>query len=279
MAKINSLSVYLENGTSKDFLSEQYGGVIENIQTKTISGELKNKDLSGEPGAGTVQAKRFVNATVSEYGTARSGGKGQKVKARPVDVSINVDREIIEEVEEKDVKLYGVEGFIQRRVANHNMRMAKDLERAFFTEAATAGTALELTATEAMAQADEAIVACEGIKNDFVDGVDRMYMTIVANPSFYSALQAEIDTISNPNVDSGAAEIDVFHGCRIKKSIDLPSNVKFMVYVDGSVAQPVIANISELSKIPMSNAYSFGIFYSYGTKAVAPDLILVVSAE
>ena len=280
MAKITSLSLYLENGTDKDYLKESYGKVIENIQSKNISSELKNQELSGDINSGTVEAKRFVNAVSNEYGTARAGGAGAKVKAKPVTVAMNVDKEIIEEVEDKDVAMYGVEGLIDRRVKNHEMRVSKDLERAFFNEAATAGTTATVTETTATAKVDEVIVALETTKNDFVDGVDRMYMTVVVNPKVYTALQSEIDTLANPNVNSASATINEYHGCKIKKSTDLGEGIDFIVMVDGSVAQPVRYTLSNLAKIPMSNAYSFGIFYSYGTKAVAPDLILVAkSAE
>lgn len=275
MARVESLSIYAQNGSSKEFLAEQYGAVIENIQTGTISGELKNRELSGSPTAGSVEAKRFVNAAVQTYGTARAGGAGAKVKAQTVTVVIDQHREIIEEVNDDDVAMYGVEGLIERRTANHKMRIAKDLEREFFIEAAK-GTAATLEATDEIAMVDEAITTLEETKNEFVDGIDRMFMTIVARPTFYTALQSEIDTLSNPNVNSAAGEIKEFHGCKIKKSTDLPEGVKFIVYTDGAVAQPVRFNISPLEPIPMSQDWSFGIFYTFGTKAVAPDTVLVV---
>ena len=274
MARIESLSVLLKDG-GHDYLAEQYGKVIENIQSGTISAELKNKDLSGSPTAGTVEAKRFANATINEYGTARAGGKGEAVKAEPVPVTIDQHREIIEEVEEADVAMYGVEGFIERRVKNHQMRAMKDLEREFFKAAAT-GTAATLEATEEIAMVDEAIVDLEELQNSYVDGIDRMFMTVVARPTFYTALQSEIDTLSNPNVNTAAGEIKEFHGCKIKKSTDLPADVKFIVYTDGAVAQPVRFTVKDLEKIQNSKAYTFGLFYDFGTKAVAPDTIIVV---
>ncbi len=280
MSKITSLSIYLENGTDKDFLKESYGKVIDNIQSKNISSELKNQELSGDINSGSVEAKRFENAASADYGTARAGGKGANVKARPVTVALDTDKEIIEEVEDKDVALYGVEGFIERRLRNHEMVLSKELERAFFNEAVAAGSEVTLTATDTAAKVDEAIVKLEKTKNKFVNGVDRMYMTVVADPQIYTELQSKIDTLANPNVNSASATINEYHGCRIKKSTDLPANTDFIVMVDGSVAQPVRYKMSDLAPIPMSNAYSFGIFYSYGTKAVAPDLILVAkSAE
>lgn len=60
MARIASLSVLLTD-EGNDFLAEQYGKVIENIEKTTISGALKNTDLSGTPTSGSVEAKRFTN--------------------------------------------------------------------------------------------------------------------------------------------------------------------------------------------------------------------------
>lgn len=274
MARIASLSILASAG-GNDYLSEQYGKVIENITSKNISSQIKNNDLSGNPDSGTVEAKRFVNATVNDYGTARSGGAGTKVKAKPVIVPIDVDREIIEEVEEKDVALYGVEGFIERRLANHQLRLGKDLERNFFNVMSGYGQIFTTDKTTAIEKVEAAIVELEETQNEFVDGVDRMFMTVIANPSIYSALQGEIDKLPNATSDSAAAEIEVFHGCKIRKSTDLPAGVEFIVQVDGSVAQPLKVTLSPAAKIPLSNAYSFGIFYSFGTKEVSPDLIQV----
>ena len=131
MARINSLSILLST-SGKDQLAEKYGPVIENLQKATISGALKNTELSGDPTTGTVEAKRFVNAASAAYGTARAAQKGTGVKASPVTVALNVDKEIIEEIEEKDVRLYGVDNVINRRVSNHGKSMERELERAFF---------------------------------------------------------------------------------------------------------------------------------------------------
>ena len=83
-------------------VSELYGKVIENVQKALISAGLKNTDLSGDPSSGSVEAKRFVNASSQEYGTARAAGKGNAVKAKPVTVVVDTNREIVEEIEEKD---------------------------------------------------------------------------------------------------------------------------------------------------------------------------------
>lgn len=274
MARIESLSILASSG-GNDYLAEKYGETIENIQSKNVSAQIKNTDLSGNPESGTVEAKRFANATVNAYGTARAGGAGTKIKAKPVIVAIDKDREIIEEVEEKDVSLYGVEAVVEKRIKNHEMRMGKDMERDFFDVMSGTGDVYTTTETDIKAKVEAAIVALEKTKNEWVDGVDRMFMTVIANADTYSALQGEIDKLPNAATDSAAAEIEVYHGTKIRKSTDLPDGVEFIVQVDGSVAQPVRYTLSPAAKIPMSNAYSFGIFYSFGTKEVSPDLVKV----
>ena len=73
--RITSLNMLLDP-TGKMLLAEEYGKVIENVQKNTISGKMKNTELSGDPSAGTVEAKRFANATSKNYGTARGAAKG-----------------------------------------------------------------------------------------------------------------------------------------------------------------------------------------------------------
>ena len=95
MARLDSLNI-LTTGENKKKLAESYGKVIENIQKSTISGLLKNADLSGTPEAGTVEAKRFVNSASNTYGTARAGGKGQALKtgfeyAKNCEIIVTID--------------------------------------------------------------------------------------------------------------------------------------------------------------------------------------------
>ena len=82
-SRIDALSIELQE-TGKEKLAEEYGKVIENINANTLSSKLKNTDLSGDPTSGSIEAKRFVNAQGQAYGTARSGGKGSKIKAEQI---------------------------------------------------------------------------------------------------------------------------------------------------------------------------------------------------
>ncbi len=271
MARISSLNVLLTD-SGKDFLAEQYGKVIANIQKNPISSQLKNTDLSGSPTSGTVEAKRFVNATSQAYGTARSGGKANAVKAKPIVISIDQDEEILEEVEQKDVSLYGVDNFVERRAAECERKMTNKLEHAFFDTAAKAGTQVTPVGTTPEAIAEELIQSVETVSNDFVDGVERNMIALVCNPAFYGQLRTYLDATTH-NTEGEA--INTYHGVRIFSSTYLPNDVKAIAMAYGSVAQPVLPTIAPAEKIQLSNAYSFGMFYNYGTKAVTEDLIFV----
>ena len=271
MARISSLNVLLTD-TGKDFLAEKYGKVIANIQKNPISSQLKNTDLSGSPTSGTVEAKRFVNATSQAYGTARSGGKANAVKAKPIVIAIDQDEEILEEVEHKDVSLYGVDNFVERRAAECERKMTNKLEHAFFDTAAKAGTQVTPVGTTPEAIAEELIQSVETVSNDFVDGVERNMIALVCNPAFYGQLRTYLDATTH-NTEGEA--INTYHGVRIFSSTYLPKDVKAIAMACGSVAQPVLPTIAPAEKIQLSNAYSFGMFYDYGTKAVTEDLIFV----
>lgn len=280
MPRMTSLEVLLDP-KGKMLLSEAYDGVIENVQKATISGQLKNTDLSGDPTAGTVEAKRFVNAKSNAYGTARGKGKGELVKGKPVTIPIDTDREFIEEVEQKDVSLLGVDGLITRRSANHAMQMTNELDRAFFAECVASGTQFT-PSTEATAIQDiieEAIVTLETLRNDYIDGIPRNMLSVEVTPAVYSKMRKYLDeVVHNANVDTAAETFDRFHGVRFISTINMPAGCDFIVQVDGSVAQPVRSKAYSAEKIPMSEAYAIELFFYYGTKAVTPETILFYSA-
>lgn len=279
MARITSLNVLLDP-TGKDYLAELYGKVIENVNKQLISARFKNTDLSGNPESGTVEAKRFQNASSKAYGTARTGGKGDYIKAKPVTVAINQDKEIVEELEQKDVTLYGVDGILERRARNHVQRMAAELDGAFFTEAHTAGTALTITGTPTIEEEMEtAIQSVETTKNQYVDGVPRSMINLICTPEYYGKIRTYLDKVTVPGVDAAAEEFYAYHGVKTFSCVHLPVNVDYIVMADGAVAQPVKSQAYTAEKIPLSNAYAVELFYNYGTKAVMEDLIKYKAGE
>lgn len=275
MARITSLNILLDT-TGKDYLAELYGKVIEGVNKSLISVNMKNTDLSGNPEAGTVEAKRFVNATPRPYGTARTAGKGDAVKAKPVTVAIDVDKEIVEELEQKDISLYGVDGILAKRANNHVERMASELDSAFFQEAVDEGTAVTPVATAVQDQIEEVVQSIENTKNDFVDGVPRSMINVICNTKTYGAIRTYLDTVTRANIGSDEEEFTAYHGVRTFSSVHLPAGVDFIVMVDGAVAQPIMSDAYTAEKLQLSNAYGVSLFYHYGTKAVTPDLIKYV---
>ena len=277
MARIDSLNIELVT-TGKDKLAEEYGKVIDNIQHITLANVLKNTDLSGDPTSGTVEAKRFVNVSGKAYGTARTANKGQAVKVEPVVIAINDNTEYIEEVEEKDLRTYGVAGLIERRTRNHQDALAVELDTKFFAEAVDAGTSFSATGLNPSIEdeIEEAIQTVETTKNNFVQGVPRNMIEIVMSPAYYGKLRNKINSISNsnnlgvvPNYEQG-----IFNNTSIYSSVFLPEGVNYLVMVKGAVAQPVMTSIYNPERVQLSDATAFGLFAYKGTKAVTPDLII-----
>lgn len=279
MPRITALNILTQEG-GKEYLSELYGRVIENVQKTLISAGLKNTDLSGDPTSGSVEAKRFVNATSQKYGTARAAGKGDAVKAKPVTVVIDTDREIVEEIEEKDTRLYGVDGLLDRRATNHVLRMVAELDTAFFKKAAEAAVEVEVDMTAPVEDILEAIIQeCENTQNGFVDGVPRSMMHLSLSSAFYGKVRNNLDKQSRANVDTTTEEFYTWHGVETASNIHLPDGCDILLQVKGAIAQPVIPNQYVAEKIPLSNAYGVELFYNYGTVAVTPDLIFKAVAK
>ena len=277
MARLDALSIKMTNGSTAEKLAEEYGKVIENLQHITLASRLKNTDLSGDPTSGTVEAKRFVNVTGQTYGTARGHGYADKIKADPVVVSLNDNTEYLEEVEEKDLKTYGVDGLIERRTKNHQDALAVELDTKFFAEAVSEGTSFTATGTPSIEdEIEEAIQTIETKKNNFVNGVPRNMIEVVMSPKYYGKLRNKINAISNSNGLGQVAnwEGGIFNNTEVYSSVFLPAGINYVVMVKGAVAQPVMTSVYDPKQIELSDAIGFGLFAYKGTKAVTPDLII-----
>ena len=287
MARTKAISLLSGTDTPAD-LAEVYGLVIDNVQKSTLSTTLKSQQYTGNPAAGSVEFKRFVNSESKDYGTARTAGKGDKVKAPPTTVNLSQHKEIVEEVAKFDLDTFGVASLMQRRADNHVSSMAATLDRSFFSEAAENGTDFTpksgVTAIQTIAEA--MIQTLETVKNDYVDGVDRSLMDLVLTPAKYGELRTFLDTQANPHVDTAGEEFGMYHGVRVYSCTRLPvvtdttaktkTTTNAVLMVRGAVAQPVVSDqYGAPEKIPLSNDYAVSLFYDYGTKALTPDLIYV----
>lgn len=270
MNHTDALSVL--SNTDKDKLLDIKGGVIENVQKGAISEKIKNKNYSGDIKAGSVTISRFINAISKEYGTARSSKKGTELNNKgKVTVNLDTHKEIVEEINLGDLQKIGIVDLVKRRKGNHSNQMIVTLDKAFFDEATSKATDVVLTETTIEEKLEQLIQSLEVTTNEYVDGVDREMMTLTLKPAFYGKLRNHIDTVKNANVDSSEEEIKLFHGVKIESNHRQTADA--IIMVDGAIAQPVNVWNYDLEKIGLSNDYALELFYDYGTKAVAPDLI------
>ena len=274
MARTDATGIVTDaGGSNKDKLAESYGKVIESIQKGALSEQLKNKDYSGDPTTGSVEISRFKNAASADYGTARTASKGNKlVNSGKVTINLNNDKEIVEEIEEKDVRTFGVGDIIARRRNNHSMRAIADLDSAYFTALETSATAVTLAAgvVDIEEVVESMIQAVETVKNDWVDGVDRDIIALTLTPAVFGKLRNHIDKVMVEN-DYGKQEIDMFHGVRVFSNTC--QTLAIIAQIFGAAGQPAMFNEYQDEKIPLSNAHAVELFYSYGTGVVTPDLV------
>ena len=268
MARQDALNIYVD-GETKDKLAETYGAVIEAVQKGALSEQIKNKNYSGDATTGTVEINRFKNATIDDLGTARTGGKGNALdNGGKVTISVDTDKEIVEELSKKDVKLFGLAGMAEKRKDNHVKRMIAYLDKEFFNCAETQGTKVTLTKTDVAEKIEELILSVETTVNDYVDGVDRDMLVVTVTPAVYSAIQNYIDSV--PNSLTGLKD-EMFHKVRIYSNHRQTKPAICMI--EGAVAQLVTTDEYDAEKIPLSNDIALELFFSKGTKAVMPDLI------
>ena len=281
MARTQAEAIYTDEQMQvKDLLAERYDALIKNIQTEALSMQLKNPNLSGDPRAGSVEVSRFANAEAKAYGTAREAGAGQKlINAGKVTVNIDQDKEIVTEIERKDIRFKGLRDIVAQRTENHTEVMAVDLDGAFFATAEEAATEVDVTGlTKASEKVDKVIKKITNTKNKFVNGVNRADVRITVSSDVYDELLREHDfsPINETTVQEG--RLGRYHGAYIYENIR--QNVSILGQRIASVAQPVVIDeYSDPERIPLSNAYATSLFYSYGTKAVTPDLIFKVTGE
>lgn len=274
MARQDALSIYI-NDEEKDKLGETYGEVIEGVQKGAISEQIKNKNYSGDPTTGSVEIDRFKNAEVNNLGTARAAGKGDKLKnTGKVTINVDTDKEIVEELAKKDIKLHGLSGMAEKRKLNHIKRMIAYLDREFFAKAEEEGTALTLPSdiTKLEEKLEKIIQDVETTVNDWVDGVDRDMLVLTVTPDVYGKLENYIDSV--PNSLTGLTD-EMFHKVRIYSNHRQTKDVICMI--DGAVAQLVTTDEYDAEKIPLSSDIALELFFSKGTKAVMPDLIKYVA--
>ena len=281
MARTNAQNIYIDAAMqTKDLLAERYDALIQGIQREAISSQIKNTNLSGDPRAGSVEVSRFANSAAKAYGTARTAGKGDAlINSGKVTVNVNVDREIVEEVEQKDLRFKGLSDILADRTRNHKDTVVVDLDTAFFAEAETAATEVSTTGLTKISEIVDAVIEkITNVKNAWVEGVNRADVVITLDSASYDGLLREHDfsPINETTVQAGC--MGRYHGATVYENIR--QTAKVIGQRKESIAQPVVMDeYSDPERIPLSNAWATSLFYSYGTKAVTPDLIFKVPGD
>lgn len=260
------------NQSTMDNLAEVLDGVIENIQVSAVSEALKNREGSGDPKGGSIEYKRFVNATLNAKGTARTAGKGDKVIAKPVIVNLDDNKEIIEELQLKDIKLYGIDGMAERRKANFARRIEAYLDRKFFAETVNGGTAYAGAKTKTKEILDEMIVSAKGTSSDFIDGIDAEDLAIVLNGTARKEMKNDLDALPNGTNPANGA-IGAYDSIVVYESNRLPENVDMIVTLKGAVAQPFFVDDYQAEKVPFDDAIALESFLYSGRKTLVPEAI------
>lgn len=271
--RIESLSILTETGEGKAYLAEVYSGVIENEFSEDITEYFKYDDLSGDPAAGTVIARRFANSTAGKIGDARRAGKGENIKAEETVIQLDDSWEYINEVSEADIRTYGAEGLVERKALSNIQNARKDKAEKFWAVTVEAGTKFEpsANATTMAQKLDELIAAELEVKSKFTRGISRSKVGIALSQSAYGKLQGDIDLIRNHNNDNTYA---YFHNVHVWPTEDLPDNVDVVIgLLKKTTAQPTIALTPIAGRAPFSNDYFFGTQGKYGTKCVFKEAV------
>lgn len=269
MARQDALSIYIDNETA-DKLAETYGEVIESVQKGAVSEQIKNKNYSGDPTTGSVEIDRFANASIKDKGTARTNAEGDKLKDNgKVTIKVDTDKEIVEEIAKKDIKLFGIAGMAEKRKNNHIKKLQAYLDTEFFGCAVAEGTEVTgLTTGTIVEKLESLIQSVETTQNDWVDGVDRDMLVLTVTPAVYGALANYIDSVPNSLTNLND---EYFHKVRIYSNHRQTKDAICMI--DGAIGQLVTTDQYDAEKIPLSNDIALELFFSKGTKAVMPDLI------
>lgn len=268
MARQNALSITTD-GTTADQLAELTNQVIDNLFASSLSVRLKNQMYSGDPTTGSVEFKKFRNAVSQAYGTARAAGAGNALEAVKSTLNIDQDKEIVEEIEAKDVKLYGVGNIMAKRAVNHDKVMAAELDRAFFAALEAEGSYHTFESTDAVDKFEELVQLVETTTDEFVDGVDRSMIYVSVKPAIWGELKNHLNTLNDRGSEDG--EIKGINGVEVVSNNRQTAD--WIVATYETAAQPVVVDQYVDEKINLSNAHAVELFYHYGTKVINPNLV------
>ncbi len=269
----NSLNVFTDlSQETKDQLKDVLAGVIENIQVTAVSEKIKNKKGSGDPEGGSITYKRLANATLQPKGTARTAGHGNPLEDENVIINLDDDKEIVEELQQKDVKLLGIAGLAEKRMGNFAKRVSAYLDTKFFATAKTAGTAYAGAKTDIKDIVDEMIVSAKTTSSKYIDGIDAEDLVIVLDAQARKAMKNELDALPN-GTEAKNGLIGMYDSIEVHESNRLGQNVHAFVMLKESVAEPWYVSEYNAEKIPLDDAIALENFLYCGCGALNAEAI------
>ncbi len=275
----NSLNVFTDLTREElDQLKDVLAGVIENIQVTAVSERIKNKRGSGDPEGGSITYKRFKNAVLQAKGTARTAGKGTPLQDENVIINLDDDKEIVEELQKKDIKLLGIPALAEKRMANFAKRVSAYLDTKFFATAKTAGTAYDGDSTEVKDIIDDMIVTAKTTASDYIDGIDAEDLAIVLGAKYRKEMKNALDALPNGTAPRNGL-IGMYDSIEVYESNRLGEGVHAFVMLKESVAEPWYVTEYNAEKIPLDDAVALENFLYCGAGALNPEAIYYHAEE
>lgn len=276
-------NVVESDGSTKDDLLLQYGQIQDRIVANTVFRDLVNTNYIDEPvRGGTIKVRRLKSSTSQAYGTARTAGKGNGLQNNYSKVTVDTDREIAEEMDAKDIKLWQEEGglaVLERRQPDFSLSMQIELEKAYFETLETIAQANGLVDVSGGSDLQDKLTLLiqhlEAVENDNVDNVEREFMVLTVKPKIYDALEKIITTMNNPV--TGRTDERMFRRVAIRPAVR--QGYDAIVQVVGSLAQPVVMDDFYIAKPELSNDRYAYMSYYYGTDAVMSDLVFAADVD
>lgn len=270
----DALSVQYKDASTADKLMVVYGAMLENIAAAAQFSSLVNRNYSTAPVAGgSVNVKRLAFATVRTYGTARAANKGDKLVNNGTDILINQQVEIVEEIENKDLKWYyqgGEASLLAMRAADHMISIANYLDRAYFVQAQTDAPVFDTSPyTGIQNQIIALIEKLEAVVSENIDIVDRSMMVLTLAPKWYDALQSYLLTLPNPY--NGGQNAKYFMGVECQSAPR--QGVDALIQLRGAVAMPFVIDNYAVNRIPLSNSFAEELYMFFGIKTIMSDVL------
>ena len=261
------------NTSNKPKLMEKYKTFYVEKMDTFYKGILKNYSVQLADNIASRQTKENIyNSifnTLEEYIT--------QILAIKIEIDDDsIYKEIVEESQGKDVRLYGIDGMAEKRKVNHQSAIIRYLDREFFKEILK-GTKVEAKAT-VQETIDDLLERARNLKNDFIDGIESDLLVIVADSKYRKSMKKILDELPN-GTDPKEQAIGMYDSVRVYESTRMPAGVRVAVMIDGAIAQPYYVSEYGAEKVPFDDAVALEDYLYKGTQALMEDTIFYVQDE